>query len=34
MAKAEFNYVLPAFQDIYADFTDQMLADAPTAAAG
>ena len=29
MAKAGFTYVVPAFQDIYAGFTDQMLADAP-----
>ncbi len=29
MAQAGFTYVVPAFQDIYAGFTDQMLADAP-----
>lgn len=29
MSKAGFTYVVPAFQDIYAGFTDQMLADAP-----
>ncbi len=29
MAGAGFTYVVPAFQDIYAGFTDQMLADAP-----
>lgn len=29
LAKAGFTYVVPAFQDIYAGFTDQMLADAP-----